>query len=92
MTTSIANPWMDYEVNVLGTFNKLDAVRQHAPDASVVYFSTSKVYGDLEQYAYRETETHYECIQHPNGYDERVPLEFHSPYGCSKGAAAIYDI
>lgn len=90
MTTSIANPRMDYEVNVLGTFNLLEAVRQHAPDAAVVYSSTNKVYGDLEQYAYRETETRYECIEYPNGFDERVPLDFHSPYGCSKGAADQY--
>lgn len=90
MTTSIANPRMDYEVNVSGTFNLLEAVRQHAPDAAVVYSSTNKVYGDLEQYTYRETETRYECIQCPNGFDEKVPLEFHSPYGCSKGAADQY--
>ncbi|GAB0058342.1 CDP-paratose 2-epimerase [Candidatus Magnetaquicoccaceae bacterium FCR-1] len=90
MTTSIANPRMDFEVNVLGTFNLLEAVRHHAPDAIVVYSSTNKVYGDLEQYKYRETETRYECIDHPNGFNEQVPLEFHSPYGCSKGAADQY--
>jgi CDP-paratose 2-epimerase len=90
MITSIANPRMDFEVNVLGTFNLLEAVRQYAPDAIVVYSSTNKVYGDLEQYTYRETETRYECIEHPNGFDEKVPLEFHSPYGCSKGAADQY--
>lgn len=87
MTTSIANPRMDFEVNVMGTHNLLEAVRQHAPDATVVYSSTNKVYGDLEQYAYRETETRYECIDCPRGFDEKTPLDFHSPYGCSKGAA-----
>lgn len=90
MTTSIANPRMDFEVNVMGTHNLLEAVRQYAHDAAVVYSSTNKVYGDLEQYTYRETETRYECIEHPNGFDETTPLEFHSPYGCSKGAADQY--
>jgi UDP-glucose 4-epimerase len=55
MTTSIANPSMDFEVNVMGTHNLREAVRNHAPDATVVYSSTNKVYGDLEQYTYRET-------------------------------------
>jgi CDP-paratose 2-epimerase len=90
MTTSIANPRMDFEVNVLGTHNLLEAVRQHAEDAIVVYSSTNKVYGDLEQYTYRETHTRYECIERPEGFDENTQLDFHSPYGCSKGAADQY--
>jgi len=90
MTTSIANPRMDFEVNVMGTHNLLEAVRLHAPEAIVVYSSTNKVYGDLEQYNYRETETRYECIERPNGFDELTQLDFHSPYGCSKGAADQY--
>ncbi len=90
MTTSIANPRMDFEINVLGTHNLLEAVRLHAPEATVIYSSTNKVYGDLEQYSYRETETRYECIDKPTGLDETTPLEFHSPYGCSKGAADQY--
>ncbi len=90
MTTSIDNPRMDFEVNVMGTHNLLEAVRQHAPEASVVYSSTNKVYGDLEQYTYRETDTRYECIEQPNGFDELTQIDFHSPYGCSKGAADQY--
>jgi CDP-paratose 2-epimerase len=90
MTTSIANPRMDFEVNVVGTHNLLEAVRQHVPDATVVYSSTNKVYGDLEQYLYRETDTRYECIDKADGFDEATSLEFHSPYGCSKGAADQY--
>lgn len=90
MTTSIANPRMDFEVNVMGTHNLLEAVRLYAPEAAMVYSSTNKVYGDLEQYTYRETETRYECVEKPNGFDEAIPLEFHSPYGCSKGAADQY--
>jgi len=90
MTTSIANPRMDFEVNVMGTHNLLEAVRQHAPNATVVYSSTNKVYGDLEQYTYVETDTRYQCVEHPNGINEETQLSFHSPYGCSKGAADQY--
>ncbi len=74
----------------MGTLNLLEAVRQHAPEAIVVYSSTNKVYGNLEQYTYRETDTRYECIEQPNGFDEQTKLDFHSPYGCSKGAADQY--
>lgn len=90
MTTSIANPRMDFEVNTVGTHNLLEAVRLFAPDAAVLYSSTNKVYGDLEQYIYRETDTRYECIDKPTGFDESTSLDFHSPYGCSKGAADQY--
>lgn len=90
MTTSIDNPRMDFEVNVIGTHNLLEAVRQHVPEASVVYSSTNKVYGDLEQYTYEETDTRYICAEHPRGFDENTPLDFRSPYGCSKGAADQY--
>lgn len=90
MTTSIANPRMDFEVNVLGTVNLLEAVRRHCPSAAVIYSSTNKVYGNLEQYSYIETDTRYQCVEKPNGFDEQTQLEFHSPYGCSKGAADQY--
>lgn len=90
MTTSIADPRMDFEVNALGTLNVLEAVRTQAPDAIVIYSSTNKVYGDLEQYTYRETDTRYVCMDFPNGFDEQTPLDFHSPYGCSKGSADQY--
>lgn len=90
MTTSIANPRMDFEINVGGTHNLLEAVRQYAPQAIVIYSSTNKVYGDLEQFTYQETTTRFQCIEQPKGFDERTQLDFHSPYGCSKGAADQY--
>jgi len=90
MTTSIANPQMDFEINVVGTHNLLESVRKHVPEAAVIYSSTNKVYGDLEQYGYEETDTRYRCVQHPRGFDEQVQLSFQSPYGCSKGAADQY--
>lgn len=90
MTTSIANPRLDFETNTLGTFNVLEAVRQFSPKTTVVYSSTNKVYGDFEYFHYDETPTRYVCREHPNGFDESVGLDFHSPYGCSKGAADQY--
>lgn len=90
MTTSIDNPRMDFEVNVMGTLNILEAIRRHACDCIFVYSSTNKVYGDLEQFHYTETETRYVCEDFPDGFDENVQVEFHSPYGCSKGSADQY--
>lgn len=90
MTTSISDPRMDFEVNVMGTHNLLEAVRLNSKDSIVVYSSTNKVYGDLEQFTYKETESRYQCVERPNGFDESTQLEFHSPYGCSKGAADQY--
>jgi CDP-paratose 2-epimerase len=90
MTVSITNPRLDFETNALGTFNILEAVRQYCPETSIIYSSTNKVYGDLRQYSYEEKETRYVCVQKPNGFDENTPLEFHSPYGCSKGSADQY--
>lgn len=90
MTTSLDNPYMDFEVNVGGSINVLEAVRQYSADTAIFYSSTNKVYGDLEQFSYEETGSRYKCIDHPLGFDEKVGLDFHSPYGCSKGAADQY--
>ncbi|OHD78129.1 MAG: CDP-paratose 2-epimerase [Sulfuricurvum sp. GWF2_44_89] len=90
MTTSILDPRMDFEVNVGGSFNLLNAVRLYSPESTIIYSSTNKVYGDLEQFTYKETETRYRCIEKPNGFDESVNLDFHSPYGTSKGSADQY--
>ena len=90
MTTSIENPYKDFEINTLGALNLLESIRQYSPETAVFFSSTNKVYGDLEQYTYRETETRYICEEYPEGFDERVPLDFRSPYGCSKGAADQY--
>lgn len=90
MTTSISNPRLDFETNVLGSFNVLESVRQYSPDTIVVYSSTNKVYGDFEYLSYEETPTRYICKEFPKGFDESVHLDFHSPYGCSKGSADQY--
>ena len=90
MTTSINDPRMDFEVNVVGTHNVLEAVRKYSPNSAILYSSTNKVYGDLEYLTYEETDTRYVCKEYPKGFDESLKLDFHSPYGCSKGAADQY--
>ena len=90
MTTSIDDPYKDFQTNTMGTIHVLDAVRRYSPDTIIVFSSTNKVYGDLEQYIYKETDTRFVCEDWPKGFDETVPLDFHSPYGCSKGAADQY--
>tara|TARA_S200000501_G_scaffold378390_1_gene440722 strand:+ start:5402 stop:6409 length:1008 start_codon:yes stop_codon:yes gene_type:complete len=90
MTTSIENPIHDFNVNALGTINILESIRNLNPECSLIYASTNKVYGDLEQFDYSETKKRYVCESFPNGFDETVSLNFHSPYGCSKGSADQY--
>ena len=90
MTTSIANPRLDFEVNALGMFNLLDAVRKYSPDSVILFSSTNKVYGDFEYLHFKEEATRYVCEEYPNGFPESITLDFHSPYGCSKGSADQY--
>lgn len=90
MTTSLDNPRFDFEVNVIGGNNILEAIRKYAPEAIVTYSSTNKVYGELEWIEYDETETRYKAKGYDKGFDELVPLDFQSPYGCSKGATDQY--
>lgn len=90
MTTSISNPRLDFEVNILGTFNLLEAVRKHSPESVILYSSSNKVYGDLDSLSFIENDTRYICTEYPDGLPETIPLNFSSPYGCSKGAADQY--
>lgn len=90
MTTSIQNPRLDFEINTMGTHNLLEAVRKYSPNTIITYSSTNKVFGDFEYLEYKETITRYIAKKYPNGFDENVGLDFHSPYGCSKGAADQY--
>lgn len=87
MTTSIADPRLDFETNALGTLNVLEAMREHCPKATVIYSSTNKVYGDLGGVEVEERETRYTCPGYPDGIPESARLDFHSPYGVSKGSA-----
>lgn len=90
MTTSIANPRLDFETNAYGSFNIIDAVRRFSPYSSILYSSTNKVYGDLNWVNYEESDTRYQAIDYPNGFPEDINLDFQSPYGTSKGAADQY--
>ncbi len=91
VTTSVADPRSDFEVNALGTFNVLEAVRVAAGGGpAVLYSSTNKVYGHLDHVEVVERDGRYAYADLPFGVDEREPLDFHSPYGCSKGAGDQY--
>jgi len=90
MTTSIEDPRKDFETNALGTLNVLEAVRTNCPGSKIVYSSTNKVYGDLEWLHYKESQTRYVIEEFPDGLPESIPLNFSSPYGCSKGSADQY--
>jgi CDP-paratose 2-epimerase len=90
VTTSVINPRPDFEANALGTFNLLEAVRCYVPHAVLVYSSTNKVYGGLEHVGVTKMDTRYQFRDRPNGIAETENLDFHSPYGCSKGAADQY--
>ena len=89
MTTSMQSPRRDFEINVGGSINLLEAVKQHAPEATVVYASSNKVYGDLPL-DLEECALRYQPRNCPAGIDESAPLNFQTPYGCSKGAADQY--
>jgi CDP-paratose 2-epimerase len=90
VTTSVTDPRSDFEVNALGTFNVLESVRRHAPSAVFLYASTNKVYGGLEQVGVSLQNGRHGFRDRPQGISEDEPLDFHSPYGCSKGAADQY--
>lgn len=90
VTKSLNNPRYDFEVNVRGTINVLEAVRLYSPETVILYSSTNKVYGNLSQLRYIEKKTRYELPEYPNGLDESLPLSGHSPYGCSKLSADQY--
>lgn len=90
MTTSIANPRLDFETNAIGAFNVLDAIRKYSPSTVMLFSSTNKVFGDFEQLHFREEYKRYVCEEYPSGFPEVIGLDFHSPYGCSKGTADQY--
>ncbi len=90
VTTSVEDPTTDFEVNAKGTLNVLEAARRGDRRPTVVFTSTNKVYGGMEDLAVVERDGRYGYRDHPEGVSEAYPLDFHSPYGCSKGAADQY--
>jgi len=92
VTTSLADPREDFDINVRGTVNLLDAIRVRREPVPVIFASTNKVYGDLADFEFDTLHERYEpkSFAARRGVDEGRPLDFHTPYGCSKGAADQY--
>ncbi|MEG9528581.1 MAG: SDR family NAD(P)-dependent oxidoreductase, partial [Hyphomicrobiales bacterium] len=93
VTTSLVAPRADMEINLLGTVNLLEAVRSLTRPVPVLYASTNKVYGDLPDIALEAIGDAYlpaDAGLRARGIGEDRPLDFHTPYGCSKGAADQY--
>jgi CDP-paratose 2-epimerase len=90
VTTSVLNPREDFESNVVGTFNVMEAARLSGRQPIVIYASTNKVYGGMEEISVVEGEKGYRYAELTHGVSESFPLDFHSPYGCSKGAGGQY--
>ncbi len=90
VTTSVVKPREDFEINALGTFNVLEAARLNDRDPIFLYSSTNKVYGGMEDVRVVERGGRWEYDTLPFGAPETQPLDFHSPYGCSKGTGDQY--
>ncbi len=90
VTTSVTHPRQDFEANALGTFNALEAARLSECNPIFLYASTNKVYGEMEDVPVVEKETRWDYQALPYGCAETQPLDFHSPYGCSKGSGDQY--
>ncbi|MFC1649268.1 GDP-mannose 4,6-dehydratase [Patescibacteria group bacterium] len=90
VTTSVENPLEDFEINAGGTMNVLEAIRKSDNKPPLIYSSTNKVYGGMENAKVAEKKTRYVYKSFPYGISEEFPLDFHSPYGCSKGASDQY--
>jgi CDP-paratose 2-epimerase len=90
VTTSVENPQEDFAINAQGTLNVLEAARSIKPLPVLLFTSTNKVYGGIDHVRIVERPTRYEYESQPDGISESCPLDFHSPYGCSKGAADQY--
>lgn len=90
VTTSVVDPRTDFDINALGTLNVLEGVRLAKMRAAFLYSSTNKVYGGMEDVGVVETDGRYHYRDLPHGVSEERGLDFHSPYGCSKGAADQY--
>ena len=92
VTTSYENPREDFDINAIGSFNVLESIRLESPDTFVIYASTNKVYGGMENVPVTKGANGYRFRSLTYGVSESQPLDFHSPYGCSKGVADQYTI
>ncbi|MCK9446323.1 GDP-mannose 4,6-dehydratase [bacterium] len=91
MVTSVKKPREDFEINALGTFNVLEALRKEAPEAALLYTSTNKVYGEMNDLEVIEKEKRYE-YKNFKGISEERNLDFQGPNGCSKGTGDQYTL
>jgi CDP-paratose 2-epimerase len=89
VTSSVADPRHDFEVNALGTFNVLEAARKTGCQPFILFTSTNKVYGNLSEKQLVLTGKRY-CALDNKGVNESQALDLYSPYGCSKGTADQY--
>lgn len=90
VTTSVLNPCEDFQINAMGTFNVLEAVRNCPHKPLLMFSSTNKVYGKMEDVAIIKEGKRYRYKDLNNGISENRILDFYSPYGCSKGCADQY--
>lgn len=91
VTTSVDDPASDFAVNAQGTLHVLEAARLSGRRPFILFTSTNKVYGSLNSVTIEVEGSHYRAADpHFRGVNESEPLDFHSPYGCSKGAADQY--
>lgn len=90
VTTSVTDPATDFAINAGGTFNALEAARSSGKKPAFLYASTNKVYGGMEEVQVVELEKRFDYRDLPEGASELQPLDFHSPYGCSKGTGDQY--
>jgi CDP-paratose 2-epimerase len=90
VTTSVDDPRTDFEVNALGTLNVLEGARLSGRRPTFVFTSTNKVYGGMEEVVVEQGAKSYAYRDFPDGISESQPLDFHSPYGCSKGTGDQY--
>jgi CDP-paratose 2-epimerase len=89
VTSSVADPRHDFEVNAFGTLNILEAARKSGRQPFILFTSTNKVYGNLANKKLVQTARRY-CALDEKGVNESQPLDLYSPYGCSKGTADQY--
>lgn len=90
VTSSVINPREDFEINAMGTFNVLEGVRKAGHRPIMIFASTNKVYGGMEDLRIHGNDMRYELMDFKNGINEDRILDFHSPYGCSKGCGDQY--
>ena len=92
MNNSIKDPYVDFNINTIGSINILEALRKHSKKTIYFYTSTNKVYGDISWDKLKTLKMRYESLKYKHGYNTLLGIDLSTPYGCSKGAADLYAI